>query len=53
MSYFADMSISDAPTKNITPRKDTIRMLFEQINWNDLIKSEVLRQRDVSSSDNV
>lgn len=48
MSQFANLSISDAVVPNITPRKETIRMLFEQTNWNDLIKNEVLRQRDVS-----
>lgn len=48
MSQFANLSISDAMVPNITPRKETIRMLFEQTNWNDLIKNEVLRQRDVS-----
>jgi len=48
MSQFASLSISDNVLPIVTPRKETIRMLFEQINWNEMIKNEVLRQRDVS-----
>eukprot|EP01032_Pedospumella_encystans_P013842 gene13843-15918_t len=46
MSQFASLSLSDNVQPNVTPRKETIRMLFEQINWNEMIKNEVLRQRD-------
>ena len=49
MSQFASLSLSDNVQPNVTPRKETIRMLFEQINWNEMIKNEVLRQRDVSN----
>lgn len=47
-TFFAGMS-SSGMAKTTARRSDTIKHLYEQVQWNDLIKAEILRQRDVSS----
>ena len=45
-SFFAGMS-SSGTAKSTVKRSETIKHLYEQVHWNDLIKAEILRQRDV------
>jgi hypothetical protein len=49
MSMFSGMSSSGNAPQQGAKRSDVIRSLYNQVNWNELIKSEVLRQRDVST----
>lgn len=49
MSFFSGQSSGSIATQ-VIKRSEVMRSLYNQINWDELIKSEVLRQRDVSHS---
>lgn len=46
MSFFVGLSSSSVDNKQ-PKRTEVISTLYTQINWNELIKSDILRQRDV------